>query len=263
MIRPVQYLPLSRPDFVGPLEQPYMAIACTQNDIRSGHTTHLEHVPTNVLSILANQTPFSDFNQSPRNMYQCQMSKQSMGTPGTALRYRTDNKTYRLQTGQTPVVRPPLYNEYGLDNYPNGMNAIVAVISYTGYDMDDAMIINKSSHERGFGDGVIYKTKFYDLAEKNPGTRRQNTDIKALFGFEVLTDHRDFAAAIAVSSTPWHINVMTYAPMYVGDYSDELLTRFVGPYWKPGVLSLKHVAGVELEFHLWIKRFLLLLRKRF
>ena len=110
-VRPVKYLPLSASDYVGPFEQPYMAIAVTKADIESGHTTHVEHKPTNILSILANQTPFSDFNQSPRNMYQCQMSKQSMGTPSTALRYRTDNKTYRLQTGQTPVVRPPLYNE--------------------------------------------------------------------------------------------------------------------------------------------------------
>lgn len=105
-----------------------------------------------------------------------------MGTPGTALRYRTDNKTYRLQTGQTPVVRPPLHNEYGLDNFPNGTNAVVAVISYTGYDMDDAMIINKSAHERGFGHGTIYKTKICDLEE---GSRkaRSSKNVTKLFGF--------------------------------------------------------------------------------
>jgi hypothetical protein len=40
------------------------------------------------------------------------------------------------KTGQTPIVRPPLYNAYGLDNFPNGMNAVVAIISYTGYDID-------------------------------------------------------------------------------------------------------------------------------
>jgi DNA-directed RNA polymerase I subunit RPA2 len=111
------------------------------------------------------------------------MSKQAMGTPGTSLQYRTDNKAYLLQTGQTPVVRPPLYNAYGLDNFPNGMNAVVAVISYTGYDMDDAMIINKSSHERGFGDGVIYKTKLYTLEGESRGRSRSRTDITKMFGF--------------------------------------------------------------------------------
>ncbi|KAG8532640.1 DNA-directed RNA polymerase I subunit RPA2 [Bacidia gigantensis] len=181
MIRPVTYLPLNRTDLIGPFEQPFMSIACTEQDIESGESTHLEICPTNILSIVANQTPFSDFNQSPRNMYQCQMSKQAMGTPGTSLRYRTDNKSYLLQNGQTPVVRPPLYNEYGLDNYPNGMNAVVAVISYTGYDMDDAMIISKSAHERGFGHGTIYKTKVIDLSEYRKG--KSVHGIGQLFGF--------------------------------------------------------------------------------
>ncbi|KAI4247523.1 MAG: hypothetical protein L6R40_001471 [Gallowayella cf. fulva] len=181
MIRPVKYLPLDKEDFVGPFEQPYMSIACTDSEIESGESTHVEFDPTNILSIVANQTPFSDFNQSPRNMYQCQMGKQAMGTPGTSLRYRTDNKAYLLQTGQTPIVRPPLYNEYGLDNFPNGMNAVVAVISYTGYDMDDAMIINKSAHERGFGHGTIYKTKIIRLDEDR--STRSARSVSKLFGF--------------------------------------------------------------------------------
>ena len=181
MLRPVKYLPLDRTDFVGPFEQPFMSIACREVDVESGESSHLEYAPTNILSILANQTPFSDFNQSPRNMYQCQMSKQTMGTPGTSLRYRSDNKAYVLQTGQTPVVRPPLYNEYGLDNFPNGTNAVVAVISYTGYDMDDAMILNKSAHERGFGYGSIYKTKVIKLDVERAG--RSVRGIGRLFGF--------------------------------------------------------------------------------
>ncbi|KAL8664587.1 MAG: hypothetical protein Q9168_007877, partial [Polycauliona sp. 1 TL-2023] len=182
MIRPVKYLPLDSEDFVGPFEQPYMSIACTDNEIESGESTHVEYDPTNILSIVANQTPFSDFNQSPRNMYQCQMGKQAMGTPGTSLRYRTDNKAYLLQTGQTPIVRPPLYNEYGLDNFPNGMNAVVAVISYTGYDMDDAMIINKSAHERGFGHGTIYKTKVIK-PDGGDRSKRSAKSINKIFGF--------------------------------------------------------------------------------
>ncbi|KAI9800142.1 MAG: DNA-directed RNA polymerase I subunit RPA2 [Piccolia ochrophora] len=182
MYRPVKYLPLDRNDFVGPLEQPYMSIACTEKEVVNGEDTHVEYHPTYILSILANMTPFSDFNQSPRNMYQCQMGKQSMGTPGTAIRYRTDDKIYRLQTGQTPIVRPPAHNEYAFDNFPNGMNSVVAVISYTGYDMDDAMIINKSAHERGFGHGTIYKNKKYDLQEKDIA-RRSSKNISKLFGF--------------------------------------------------------------------------------
>ena len=182
MYRPVKYLPLDKLDYVGPFEQPFMNIAVVEQEVKSGQHTHVEFDPTNILSILANLTPFSDFNQSPRNMYQCQMGKQSMGTPGTALRHRTDNKAYRLQTGQTPIVRPPLHNAYGLDNFPNGMNAVVAVISYTGYDMDDAMILNKSAHERGFGYGTIYKTHVIDLAESSR-SRSATKRVTKLFGF--------------------------------------------------------------------------------
>lgn len=165
MTRPVKHIATGKDDWVGPFEQVYMSIAVKQEEIVSA-STHVEYHPTNILSIVANLTPFSDFNPSPRNMYQCQMAKQTMGTPGTAMRFRTDNKMYRLQTGQSPIVRPKLHDAYGMDHYPNGTNAIVAVISYTGYDMDDAVILNKSSVERGFAYGTIYKTEIVDLKGK-------------------------------------------------------------------------------------------------
>ncbi|KAG6828654.1 hypothetical protein H0H92_007123 [Tricholoma furcatifolium] len=166
MMRPVKYLLNGRDDQVGPFEQVYMNIACTPEEIEPDASTHVEHNPTNFLSILANLTPFSDFNQ---------MGKQTMGTPSTALRHRTDNKLYRLQSGQSPVVRPALHNTYAMDAFPNGTNAIVAVISYTGYDMEDAMILNKSAHERGFGYGTVYKSKIIDLKEEKGAIRSSTT----------------------------------------------------------------------------------------
>jgi DNA-directed RNA polymerase I subunit RPA2 len=180
MMRPVQYLATGKEDLVGPFEQVYMEIACLKEDIVPGKTTHQEFTPTNMLSVIANLTPFSDFNQSPRNMYQCQMGKQSMGTPAQNLPYRTDNKMYRLQTGQSPIVRPDLHNEYGVDGYPNGMNAVVCVISYTGYDMEDASIISKSAHERGYGYGTVYKGEWVDLSVH----RRRGEPISHYFGFD-------------------------------------------------------------------------------
>ncbi len=210
MIRPVTYLPLDKIDYVGPFEQPFMSIACTEPEVVPGESTHVEVDPTNILSILANMTPFSDFNQSPRNMYQCQMGKQSMGTPGTSLQYRTDNKAYLLQTGQTPIVRPPLHNEYGLDNFPNGMNAVVAVISYTGYDMDDAMILSKSAHERGFGHGTIYKTKLLTLDESGRKTRSIR-NVTKLFGF----------APGGLVKAEWRANLDDDGMPYIGTMINE------------------------------------------
>jgi len=90
-----------------------------------------------------------------------------MGTPAHALRYRTDNKLYRILTPQSPLFRPVAYDDYNIDNYPLGTNAIVAVISYTGYDMEDAMILNKSSYERGFAHGIVIKHDFINLRQRS------------------------------------------------------------------------------------------------
>lgn len=76
-----------------------------------------------------------------------------------------------MQSGQTPIVRPALWKHYGFDNFPNGTNAVVAVISYTGYDMEDAMILNKSAHERGFGYGSVYKADIFDLSSARGAAR--------------------------------------------------------------------------------------------
>lgn len=170
MIRPVRNLRTNGPEYIGSFEQAYMDIAVTKTDYIEGKTTHMEEAPTNMLSIVANMVPFSDFNQSPRNMYQCQMGKQTMGFPLHAYPYRSDNKLYCLHTPQTPIVRSKAYDAFGLDTYPTGTNAIVAVISYTGYDMEDAMILNKSSHERGFAAAHVATTKVIDLSEyREPG----------------------------------------------------------------------------------------------
>jgi len=59
------------------------------------------------------------------------MGKQTMGTPLHALGHRSDNKLYKLQTPQSPLVRPAVYDFYHMDEYPLGTNAVVAVISYT------------------------------------------------------------------------------------------------------------------------------------
>lgn len=118
------------------------------------------------------------------------MGKQTMGTPSTAIRHRTDNKMYRLQSGQSPVVRPALHNTYAMDSFPNGTNAVVAVISYTGYDMEDAMILNKSAHERGFAYGTIYKAQIIDLKDVR-GASKSSSSPTLHFGVgrDVKHDH--------------------------------------------------------------------------
>jgi DNA-directed RNA polymerase I subunit RPA2 len=73
MMRPVKYVVNGKDDQIGSFEQVYMDIAISPKEIEPTVSSHVEHSPTNFLSILANMTPFSDFNQSPRNIYQCQV----------------------------------------------------------------------------------------------------------------------------------------------------------------------------------------------
>lgn len=163
-VRPVKYLASNQTDWIGPLEQLYLSIACVEEDIRND-TTHQEFDPADILSVLAQQIPFLDNNQSPRNMYQCQMAKQTMGTPYHNFPYRFDNKVYRLINPQLPLVKCKNFEDYAFGDYPSGTNAIVAVLAYTGYDMEDAMILNKSAYERGLGHACVYKTYQRELNE--------------------------------------------------------------------------------------------------
>lgn len=175
LTRPTRQLESGLVEQIGPMEQVYMEIAVTPDDVRPGVTTHIELSPMSMLSLAASLTPFSDMNQSPRNMYQCQMGKQTMGTPCHSYAHRTDNKMYRIQSPQVPIVQTQAQADYAMDEYPAGTNAVVAVIAYTGFDMEDAMIINKSAYERGFGHGSVYKMVQIDLTKERRAQRLSNT----------------------------------------------------------------------------------------
>ncbi|KAG9392247.1 hypothetical protein J8273_5232 [Carpediemonas membranifera] len=163
--RPVLNLGLNAYEFIGSFEQVFMNIAVTPDDIRAD-TTHMEITPTEMLDVIAALTPYSDYNQSPRCMYQCVMGKQTMATPVHSFPYRTDNKMYRIQSPQLPVVETDAQGRYGFNEYPHGTNAVVAVLSYTGYDMEDAMIINQGAWDRGMFAGTVYVTKDVTLVDK-------------------------------------------------------------------------------------------------
>lgn len=181
-VRPVKNISVSfeanqNIELIGPFEQVFMEISCPDggNGGRSNGfpATHEEIHPTGMLSVVANLTPWSDHNQSPRNMYQCQMAKQTMAFSSQAIHNRADQKLYHLQTPQTPIVRTSAYTKYNIDEFPTGTNAIVAVLAYTGYDMEDAMILNKASVDRGMFHGQIYQTETIDLSDQSSRCRGQ------------------------------------------------------------------------------------------
>ncbi|GLH02551.1 DNA-directed RNA polymerase I subunit RPA2 [Gryllus bimaculatus] len=166
LMRPVVNLSCNRIELIGTLEQLYMDISIGPKEFIPGVTTHQELSDTSFLSNLACLIPMPDCNQSPRNMYQCQMGKQTMGTASHVLQKQTESKMYRLQTPTAPLFRPAHHDYINLDNFGMGTNAVVAVISYTGYDMEDAMVINKGSFQRGFAHGSVYKSHIVPLPTK-------------------------------------------------------------------------------------------------
>ncbi len=176
MMRPVLNLALKAVEWIGTFEQVYLDITIAnwdKEDLKL-NPTHQELNKTSFLSNLARTIPLPDFNQSPRNMYQCQMGKQTMATPTHTWHLNAETKMYRLQTPTSPLFRPYHYDAIGMDDYAMGTNAIVAVISYTGYDMEDAMIINRASIERGFAYGTVYKSHFIDLFTVDGGRKPRN-----------------------------------------------------------------------------------------
>jgi DNA-directed RNA polymerase I subunit RPA2 len=95
------------------------------------------------------------------------------------------------------------YNEYDMDEYPQGANAIVAVISYTGFDMEDAMIINKSSYERGFGHASLYKYKKVDLREERVKGETIHERFRNIIDGNSLTLHIPITCTLLI---PWRCN---------------------------------------------------------
>lgn len=134
----------------------------------------------NMFSTIGACIPFADHNPGPRNIYQCQMAKQAMGIACINQKFRTDNKNFFIHYLQSPMVKSSGYSVY--ERYPIGFNCVVAVLSYTAYDMEDAVVINKSAHQRGLFSSFIYKTEKFEL-EKN-----SYIDFTPFVGAKIETD---------------------------------------------------------------------------
>ncbi|KAL9029020.1 MAG: hypothetical protein Q9196_002698 [Gyalolechia fulgens] len=133
-------------------------------------TTHLEIEPFTILGAVAGLIPYPHHNQSPRNTYQCAMGKQAMGAVANNQFLRIDSIMYTLVYPQKPMVKTKAIELIKYDKLPAGQNAIVAVMSYSGYDIEDALVLNKGSVDRGFGRCQVFRKWATTLRKYPNGT---------------------------------------------------------------------------------------------
>jgi DNA-directed RNA polymerase II subunit RPB2 len=121
--------------------------------------SHCEIHPSTIFGILASCIPFPEHNQAPRNTYQCAMGKQAIGIYVTNYARRMDKTAYVLTYPHRPLVDTRLMQMIELAEIPSGAPLIVAIMSYTGYNQEDSVLVNQGAIDRGMFSATIYHTE--------------------------------------------------------------------------------------------------------
>ncbi|KAL0443973.1 UNVERIFIED_CONTAM: DNA-directed RNA polymerase II subunit RPB2 [Sesamum latifolium] len=165
-------------EYVDTEEEETTMISMTINDLHNSRRnpddaysetyTHCEVHPSLILGVCASIIPFPDHNQSPRNTYQSAMGKQAMGIYVTNYQLRMDTLAYVLYYPQKPLVTTRAMEHLHFRQLPAGINAIVSIACYSGYNQEDSVIMNQSSIDRGFFRSLFFRS--YRDEEKKMGT---------------------------------------------------------------------------------------------
>ena len=147
-------------EYIDTEESEHLLIAMNNNDLKRKDIkySHCEIHPCLILGVLGSMIPFSNHNQSPRNTYQSAMGKQAMGIYMTNYRKRMDTMAHILNYPNKPLVNTRIGKLLPSDNVPNGLNVVVAICSYTGYNQEDSILLNQSAIDRGLFRSTFYRT---------------------------------------------------------------------------------------------------------
>ena len=137
--------------------------------------THCEIHPSMILGICGSIIPFPDHNQSPRNTYQSAMGKQAMGMYVTNFQLRMDTLAYVLFYPQKPLVTTRAMEHLHFRELPAGVNVVVGIMCYTGYNQEDSVIMNQSSIDRGLFRSIFYRS-FKDEEKKQGSLTKEDLE---------------------------------------------------------------------------------------
>ena len=143
-------------EYIDAEEEENVHIALSLDKVISKNS-HVEIATYTILGICASTIPYPEHNQSPRNSYQSAMAKQALGVYATNFNNRVDSRSHILHYPQMPLVETELMEVIGYKQRPTGQNCVVAVLSFEGYNMEDAIVFNKASIERGLARSTFYR----------------------------------------------------------------------------------------------------------
>jgi len=139
----------------------------------SKNHTHMEVFTSSILGAGASIIPYPEHNQSPRNTYESAMAKQSLGFSTPMMNTSTYVRQHLMLYPQTPIVTTKTMNLLGIESRPAGQNCIVAVLPFDGYNIEDAIVLSKSSVDRGLCRTFFYRV-YESEAKQYPGGVRDS-----------------------------------------------------------------------------------------
>jgi DNA-directed RNA polymerase II subunit RPB2 len=164
-------------DYLDTSEEESSLIATYDEDVKKNKfLTHVEIDPSLILGVMGNLIIYPEHNPVTRNSFSCGQSKQAVSMYHTNYQMRIDKMGVVLNYGQIPLIKSRYLEYINNEEIPYGVNAIVAIMAYTGYNVEDAILINEGAIQRG-----MFRTTYYSMYEAREESSKVSGMINSKF----------------------------------------------------------------------------------